>query len=170
MLPLAIFISFGFLLFRWSALRRLLLPFLPLYAVYSRDAAAAVVVVGSTESGKQKSRTPVTRALPALHLFQDPLHNSSCSVPEILKSDVALALARPTCVALPFYIPVTCKGETPLRPICPRSFGERCQVIDVITPSSWLKPSERAGGSVGEGEKDLISFVGRGGKSFHCVD
>lgn len=91
MLPLAIFISFGFLLFHSSALRRLLLPFLSLYAVHYRNAA---VVVGSTESGKQKSQTPATRALPALHLFQDPLHNSSCSVPEILKSDMALALAR----------------------------------------------------------------------------
>lgn len=90
MSPPAIFISFGFLLFHSSALRRLVLLFFSLSAVYSCKAA---VVVCSFESGKQKRRTPATRALPAPHLFQDPLHNSSCCMPEILNSDIAQALA-----------------------------------------------------------------------------
>lgn len=134
--------------------------------------AMLLLCVGSSNSGKQRSRAPATRALPrAASVFRDPLHNSSCRAPEILTSDIALALARRHVSHTPIYIRVTCNGETPLLPICPRSFGERCQVIDVITPSLWLKARERGrAGEWGEGGKDVISLVGRGGKGFHTLD
>lgn len=100
----------------------------------------------------REAELPPLGLYPAPHLFRDPLHNSSCRAPEILKSDIALALARRHVSHTPIYIRVTCNGETPLLPICPRSFGERCQVIDVITPSLWLKARE--GGRAGEWESE----------------
>lgn len=74
-----------------------------------------------------------------LHLFQDLLHNSSCYMTEILKSDIALALTHWHMSRPP---PFTFKSH------CSRNItahlgwhcGEGCPVFDVTARPLWLTP------------------------------
>lgn len=100
------------------------------------------VVADLFSSGETIKANSLHSILLTLHLLEDSLRNSSCCMPEMLKSDIILALTLSAGCKCYYTYSISLHRHVPRSHLHSRHMRlrERCHVIYVITHPSWLTP------------------------------